>query len=116
MPVTSTGMTVWARAMFRGDLSTPRKRASAWSDSLLVDHAVFRVLWDNWAAVVPGRLYRCNHPTPARLARAARRHGIRRSSTCAAIASAAPTRSRARRRRASAWRISTRPSRAEGRP
>ena len=63
--------------MFRGDLSTPRARARAWSDSLLVDHAAFRVLWDNWAAVVPGRLYRCNHPTPARLARATRRHGIK---------------------------------------
>jgi protein tyrosine phosphatase (PTP) superfamily phosphohydrolase (DUF442 family) len=49
----------------------------AWSDSLLVDHAVFRVLWDNWAAVVPGRLYRSNHPTPARLAAAKRRHGLK---------------------------------------
>ena len=42
-----------------------------------MDHAVFRVLWDNWAAVVPGRLYRSNHPTPARLAAAARRYGLR---------------------------------------
>jgi protein tyrosine/serine phosphatase len=63
--------------MFRGDLSSARARAKAWSDSLLVDHAVFRVLWQNWAVVVPGRLYRSNHPTPARLAAAARRHGIR---------------------------------------
>ncbi len=36
----------------------------AWRDSLLVDHAVFRVLWDNLAEVVPGKLYRSNHPTP----------------------------------------------------
>ncbi|MBN9563642.1 MAG: tyrosine-protein phosphatase [Alphaproteobacteria bacterium] len=63
--------------MFRGDLTSRRDRARAWSDSLLVDHAAFRVLWDNWAEVAPGRLYRCNHPTPARLARAARRHGIK---------------------------------------
>ena len=49
----------------------------AWPDSLLVDHAVFRVLWDNWAEVVPGRLYRSNHPTPARLAAATRRYGLR---------------------------------------
>jgi len=63
--------------MFRGELISPRDRARAWSDSLLVDHAVFRVLWDNWAVVVPGRLYRSNHPTPARLARATRRFGIR---------------------------------------
>jgi protein tyrosine/serine phosphatase len=63
--------------MFRGDLTSARGRAKAWSDSLLVDHAVFRVLWDNWATVIPGRLYRSNHPTPARLAAVARRHGIR---------------------------------------
>jgi protein tyrosine/serine phosphatase len=63
--------------MFRGDLTSARGRAKAWSDSLLVDHAVFRVLWDNWAPVIPGRLYRSNHPTPARLAAVARRHGIR---------------------------------------
>jgi protein tyrosine/serine phosphatase len=63
--------------MFRGDLSTMQARLKAWSDSLLVDHAVFRVLWDNWAEVVPGRLYRSNHPTPARLAHAARRHGLK---------------------------------------
>ncbi len=67
--------------MFRGTLARPdarpADRARAWSDSLLVDHAVFRVLWDNWATVVPGRLYRSNHPTPARLAAAMRRYGLR---------------------------------------
>ena len=67
--------------MFRGTLARPdartADRARAWSDSLLVDHAVFRVLWDNWAEVVPGRLYRSNHPTPSRLAAAMRRHGLR---------------------------------------
>ena len=27
--------------------------------------------------MIPGRLYRCNHPTPARLARLVRRYGVR---------------------------------------
>ena len=62
---------------FSGDLSVPGKRAAAWRDSLLVDHAVFRVLWDNLAEVIPGKLYRSNHPTPARLAAAKRRYGLR---------------------------------------
>ena len=63
--------------MFRGTLATRAGRAAAWRDSLLVDHAVFRVFWDNFAEVVPGRLYRSNHPTPARLAAAKRRLGLR---------------------------------------
>ena len=62
---------------FRPDLSTPSGRASAWGNSLLVDHAVFRALWGNLAEVVPGKLYRSNHPTPGRLARVARRLGLR---------------------------------------
>jgi protein tyrosine/serine phosphatase len=62
---------------FSGTLAVPGGRARAWRDSLLVDHAVFRVLWDNWAEVVPGKLYRSNHPTPARLAAAMRRHGLK---------------------------------------
>ena len=63
--------------MFHGTLTTRTGRAAAWRDSLLVDHAVFRVFWDNFAEVVPGRLYRSNHPTPARLAAAKRRLGLR---------------------------------------
>lgn len=62
--------------MFRHPL-TAENRLSAWSDSLFVDHAVFRVLWDNWAEVVPGKLYRSNHPTPARLRAAAGRFGLK---------------------------------------
>src|SRR5579883_2001980 len=42
-----------------------------------MDHAFFRFAWYNWHEVVPGRLYRSNHPTPARLARLVRRYGIR---------------------------------------
>jgi protein tyrosine/serine phosphatase len=63
--------------MFEGDVATGRGRVAAWSDSILVDHGFFRVAWGNWAAVVSGRLYRSNHPTPARLAWATRRFGIR---------------------------------------
>ena len=49
-------------SIYRGDISTAGGRAVAWIDALLVDHAVFRLVWSNFAAVVPGRLYRCNHP------------------------------------------------------
>jgi protein tyrosine/serine phosphatase len=63
--------------MFAGTIATPADRLRAWSDSLLVDHAVFRVVWHNFAEVIPGKLYRSNHPTPARLAAVARRHGLR---------------------------------------
>lgn len=64
-------------SIFRGDLSTARGRALAWADSLLVDHGLLRLAWTNFAAVVPGRLYRSNHPPPGRLARVVRRFGIR---------------------------------------
>jgi protein tyrosine phosphatase (PTP) superfamily phosphohydrolase (DUF442 family) len=50
---------------------------ATWADSLLLDHGVFRTVWDNFAEVIPGRLYRSNHPTPGRLARLVRLHGIR---------------------------------------
>jgi len=62
--------------IFKGDLSTAKGRAVAWIDSLFIDHAVFRLVWDNFAAVVPGKVYRCNHPTPARLRRLAARYGM----------------------------------------
>lgn len=63
---------------FRGDLAACRVagRAAAWSDSLFVDHAVFRLVWTNFATVLPGRLYRSNHPTPRQLALATRRLGL----------------------------------------
>jgi protein tyrosine/serine phosphatase len=63
--------------IFRGDLASPGGRARAWVDSLLVDHGLLRLVWTNWATVAPNRVYRCNHPTPGRLARAVRRHGLR---------------------------------------
>jgi len=64
-------------SIFRGDISTARGRTVAWIDALFIDHAVFRLVWSNLAAVVPGKLYRCNHPTPYRLARLTRRYGIK---------------------------------------
>ncbi len=63
--------------MFRGELTTLSGRAGAWSDSLLMDHGIFRLFWRNFATVVPGRLYRSNHPSPLNLARAQRRYGLR---------------------------------------
>jgi protein tyrosine phosphatase (PTP) superfamily phosphohydrolase (DUF442 family) len=62
---------------FAGNLALPGGRTAAWRDSLLIDHAVFRVVWHNLAEVVPGKLYRSNHPTPARLAAAKRQYGLR---------------------------------------
>lgn len=62
---------------FRGSLATRSGRVAAWRDSLFVDHAVFRAVWTNFAEVLPGRLYRSNHPTPGHLAAAAKRLGLR---------------------------------------
>ncbi len=61
--------------MYDGDIGGSRGRA--WRESLFVDHAVLRLLWGNLAEVVPGKLYRSNHPTPARLADAAKRLHLR---------------------------------------
>jgi protein tyrosine/serine phosphatase len=56
---------------------SPRGRAAVWLDSLLVDHALLRIAWSNFALVSAGRLYRAGHPTPGQLAAYVRRHGIR---------------------------------------
>ena len=63
--------------MYPHSLATGGSRLHAWSDSLFVDHAIFRLAWTNWAEVVPGKLYRSNHPTPARLAAATRRYHLK---------------------------------------
>lgn len=63
--------------MFNGHLSSLTGRARAWTDSLFVDHAVLRLVWTNFHAVIPGKVYRCNHPTPARLRRAVSKLGLR---------------------------------------
>jgi hypothetical protein len=54
-----------------------RPQAALWLNSLLVDHAVFRLAWRNWGVVAPGRLYRSNHPLPWQLRQAARRLGVK---------------------------------------
>jgi len=41
-----------------------------------VDHAILRLGLANFATVIPGRLYRCNHPTPGRIRRLTRRYGL----------------------------------------
>jgi protein tyrosine/serine phosphatase len=64
-------------SIFKGDLTTTRGRALAWVDSLFVDHAVFRLAYANFATVIPGRLYRCNHPTPMRIRHLTRRYGLK---------------------------------------
>ncbi len=61
---------------FSGDPANPRGWAAAWFDSLFVDHSVLRLAWDNFAEVIPAKLYRGNHPTPARLARLKRKLGL----------------------------------------
>ena len=63
--------------MFRGDLAAGGSRAAAWWDSLIHDHSFLRFGWTNWAEVVPGKLYRSNHPTPARLKRARDVYGVK---------------------------------------
>jgi protein tyrosine/serine phosphatase len=64
-------------SIFKGDVNTPRGRTLAWIDSLFIDHAFLRLAWTNFAAVAPGVLYRCNHPTPGRLRRLRREIGLR---------------------------------------
>ncbi len=70
-------MPVSMDTIFRGDMVSSRGRALAWADSMLVDHGLLRLVWSNFATVVPGQLYRSNHPPPGRLAAVVRRHGIR---------------------------------------
>jgi protein tyrosine/serine phosphatase len=63
--------------IYRGSLATRGDRARAWADALLVDHGLLRLAWSNAGVVVPGVLYRSNQPTPGRLAREAKRLGLR---------------------------------------
>jgi len=63
-------------SIFKGDLAAPGGRAVAWIDSLLVDHALLRLTHGNFGTVIPGKLYRCNHPTPMRIRRLTRKLGL----------------------------------------
>lgn len=62
-------MSMKRKSMFDGTLSSPRQRLHAWLDGLFKDHALFRLVWTNLAPVIPGRVWRSNHPTPSRLRR-----------------------------------------------
>jgi protein tyrosine/serine phosphatase len=53
------------------------KPLALWFDSLVLDHALFRLAWHNFAEVLPGRVYRSSHPTPGQLARLTRRYELR---------------------------------------
>lgn len=63
-------------SIFNGDLSTTKGRLIAWADSLLIDHAFLRLPFSNLGTVIPGKVYRCNHPTPMRIRRLRRRLGL----------------------------------------
>lgn len=63
--------------IYQGELTSLGGRVRAWADCMLVDAGVFRLVWTNFAVVVPGQLYRSNHPPPWRLASMARRYGLR---------------------------------------
>jgi protein tyrosine/serine phosphatase len=63
-------------SIFKGDLNTARGRMLAWVDSLFIDHAIFRVPFSNLGTVIPGKLYRSNHPTPGRIRQLKRRLGL----------------------------------------
>jgi protein tyrosine/serine phosphatase len=65
------------RTIYKGELATKAGRRNAWLDSFFVDHAFFRVFWTNFAVVARGRLYRSNHPTPAKLAAFTRQVGLK---------------------------------------
>jgi len=64
-------------SIYKGDLVSKRGRRNAWIDALFVDHAIFRLIWTNFAAVEPGVLYRSNHPTPGNLAAFTRKFGLK---------------------------------------
>jgi protein tyrosine/serine phosphatase len=63
-------------SIFKGDLNSAEGRALAWVDSLFVDHAIFRLTFSNLSTVIPGKLYRSNHPTPSRIRQFTRRFGL----------------------------------------
>jgi protein tyrosine/serine phosphatase len=63
--------------IYKGDLSTRQGRRNAWVDALFVDHAFLRIFWTNFHPVVPGVLYRSNHPTPGNLRQFTRKVGLK---------------------------------------
>lgn len=56
-----------SKIIFDPSFPKPQDYYLAWINSLLIDHAIFRLFWSNLHAIIPGKVYRCNHPTPGRL-------------------------------------------------
>lgn len=52
---------------FDPSFPTRKDHFKAWCNSLFIDHSIFRLIWSNFETVIPGKVYRCNHPTPSRL-------------------------------------------------
>jgi len=63
-------------SIFKGDVNTAGGRVLAWIDSLFIDHSIIRLAFSNLGTVIPGKLYRSNHPTPQRIRRLARHLGL----------------------------------------
>lgn len=63
--------------MFKSPLHTRLNYLHAWCDSLFQDHSIFRLFWTNLAPVIPGKIWRCNHPTPWRIASLKKRLGLK---------------------------------------
>jgi protein tyrosine phosphatase (PTP) superfamily phosphohydrolase (DUF442 family) len=59
----------------RGNMATPRQRWMAHVETLFIDHAVFRLIYENRHKISP-RMWRGSQPTPGQIAKLARM-GIR---------------------------------------
>ncbi|CAK7191903.1 hypothetical protein COMNV_00083 [Commensalibacter sp. Nvir] len=55
------------KTTFDPSFPKPTDHFKAWCNSFFIDHSMFRLVWSNFAVVIPNKVYRCNHPTPARL-------------------------------------------------
>lgn len=58
------------------DISTFSGRLSAWLNMHVVDHGVFRAIYNNFHDL-GGGMYRCSQPSPAQIRKYHRRYGIR---------------------------------------
>lgn len=60
----------------QADVTTFSGRLLAYFDMHLVDHGLFRLLYNNFYAL-PGGLYRCSQPSPGQIRRYQRKYGIK---------------------------------------
>lgn len=54
------------------DPNNPEDRRRAWWNLYMKDHGFLRAMFQNWRVVAPG-MYRCNQPSPAHIAKMAKR-------------------------------------------